>query len=155
MVVSAGILLFRINDRKLPEVFLTHPGGPLFTKKDKGWWMIPKGLPNAGETLEEAARREFYEETGLTASDKLIPLGEIKQKGGKIVHAWAAEGDLPENFELKCNTFKVQWPPKSGKWAEYPEIDKAQFFSLEEAAEYILPSQLPFLERLTELLNGK
>lgn len=154
--VSAGLLMYRLTDRlksAKPEVFLVHPGGPFFVKKDKGWWSIPKGLPDEGEDLLEAAKREFFEETGLASSSPYIPLGEIVQGGGKRVHCWAFEGTLPDNWELKCNTFKIEWPPKSGKYQDFPECDQARFFSLGEAGHYVLPGQKPFLERLREKLE--
>jgi predicted NUDIX family NTP pyrophosphohydrolase len=148
---SAGILLYKRSGRRL-EVLLVHPGGPFFKNKDKGWWTIPKGEPAEGEELIDVARREFKEELGLDASAELIELGSVKQKGGKVVHAWAAEGDLPKDFELHCNTFKLEWPPKSGRFTDCPEIDKAQFFDLPTAREYINAAQVEFIERLEEKL---
>jgi predicted NUDIX family NTP pyrophosphohydrolase len=152
--LSAGLLMYRQPaEAEEPEVFLVHPGGPFFAKKDKGWWSIPKGLPNEGEDLLIAAKREFVEETGLASSPPYLALGEIIQSGGKKVHAWAFEGDTPEGWKLQCNTFRVEWPPKSGKYQEFPEADQGRFFTLSEAAEYILPAQRPFLERLAAVIG--
>jgi predicted NUDIX family NTP pyrophosphohydrolase len=132
--------------------FLVHPGGPFFKNKDKGWWGIPKGLPDKDEPLKDAARREFAEETGFSPDVPLIPLGQIKQKGGKIVHAWAIESDFPNGWTLVSNTMKIEWPPRSGKYQSFPEIDQGRFFSEHEALEYILPSQAEFIHRLKEQL---
>lgn len=125
-----------------------HPGGPFFRKKDKGWWSIPKGLADKDEQLEEAALREFGEETGFIPQGPLLPLGHIKQKGGKTVHAWAIEGNLPEDWQLKSNSFQLEWPPHSGKIQNFPEADEGRFFSEPDALEYILPSQAEFISRL-------
>ncbi|RYD74725.1 MAG: NUDIX domain-containing protein [Sphingobacteriales bacterium] len=144
-----------MNENNEIEVFLAHPGGPFFAKKDKGFWGIPKGLPNKNEALEEAAKREFLEETGFIPEGELTELGSVKQKGGKTVHCWALEGNLPENWELKCNNFTIEWPPKSGKLQSFPEVDKAQFFKLDEAGAYINQAQCTFLDRLALQLKGK
>lgn len=149
--LSAGVLLYKKNGNAI-EVLLVHPGGPFFKNKDKGWWTIPKGEPAAGEELIDVARREFKEELGIDAPVKLIKLGSVKQKGGKTVNAWAAEGDLPDDFELHCNTFKLEWPPKSGRFIDCPEIDKAQFFEAQQAREYINAAQVEFIERLEGIL---
>src|SRR5687768_13851107 len=122
---SAGLMMYRRRDKAL-EVLLVHPGGPFFTNRDAGVWTIPKGEPADGEELLETARREFREETGIDAGAggaPLVPLGQVKQKGGKVVHAWAFEGDC-DPATLTCNTFKVQWPPKSGEWRTFPEVDQ-------------------------------
>jgi predicted NUDIX family NTP pyrophosphohydrolase len=143
--ISAGLLMYR----KLGEewqFFLVHPGGPYFEKKDAGWWMIPKGLPEAGEELLETAIREFGEETGLKPEGPYLPLGSIKQKGGKWVHAWAFEGEWQKEKGIRCNTFKVEWPYKSGRWQEYPEVDKAAWFTYEAACKYINAAQIPLLD---------
>ncbi len=145
---SAGLLMFRRRAGSL-EFLLAHPGGPFFARKDDGAWTIPKGEPNPGEDLLSRARIEFHEEIGLAAeATDWIALGQIKQKGGKIVHAWAFAGDLPEFFAHRSNRFRMEWPPRSGRMAEFPEVDWAQFFDLEEARRKIKPPQLPFLERL-------
>ena len=135
------------------QFFLVHPGGPYFEKKDEGWWMIPKGLPEAGEELLETAIREFEEETGHPSSPPYLPLGSIKQKGGKWVHAWAFEGTWEETSGIRCNTFKVEWPYKSGRWQDYPEVDKAGWFNYKEACQKINAAQIPLLDRLLEELQ--
>ena len=133
------------------QVLLVHPGGPFFQKKDDGAWTIPKGEITEGEDLLTRARIEFEEELGVVPSGHWIELGNIKQKGGKTVHAWAFEGDLKEDFKLKSNTFELEWPPRSGKTQEFPEVDKAQFFSFDEARRKINPAQVAFLDRLIAL----
>ena len=150
---SAGLLMYRRSGGAL-EVLLVHPGGPFFADKDAGAWTIPKGLPNEGEPLEAAAAREFHEETGLTAGAPLLPLGEVKQKGGKIVHAWAFEGDW-DGSPIRSNTFPVQWPPRSGRWQRFPEVDAAAWLTLDAAREKINPAQAAFLDRLAALLKER
>ncbi|MGQ0702949.1 MAG: NUDIX domain-containing protein [Gemmatimonadales bacterium] len=147
---SAGILLFRRVRGEL-EVFLVHPGGPFWARKDLGAWTIPKGEIEPGEEPAAVARREFEEETGALIREKMVPLATIKQAGGKIVEAWAVEGDFdPER--LRSNTFTMEWPPRSGRSQEFPEVDRAAWFGLAEARAKFLPSQLPLLDRLAELL---
>jgi len=148
--VSAGLLIFRRNN--IIQVLLAHPGGPFFTRKDDGVWTIPKGEASPSEDLLTRARIEVEEELGIKPSGNWIPLGSIKQKGGKTVHAWAVEGDLPEQFELKSNLFEMEWPPRSGKLKEFPEIDRAEFFPEEIARRKINPAQIPFLDRLRAAL---
>jgi predicted NUDIX family NTP pyrophosphohydrolase len=148
---SAGILLFKRMENEL-YFFLVHPGGPFFRKKDKGWWSIPKGLPDEGEQMEEAALREFGEETGFIPQGPLLPLGHIKQKGGKTVHAWAIEGNFPVDWQLKSNSFQMEWPPHSGKIQNFPEADEGRFFSEPDALEYILPPQAEFIKRLKTMI---
>lgn len=152
--ISAGLVMYRKSTAGL-EIFLAHPGGPFFARKDAGHWTIPKGEPNAGEDdLLAVARREFEEEVGIKVEGvEFIPLGNIQQKGGKIVHAWGFAGDLPANHEHRCNTFKLEWPPGSGAHKEFPEIDRACFFTFEQASLKIKASQLPLLERLREALE--
>jgi predicted NUDIX family NTP pyrophosphohydrolase len=145
---SAGLLLYRSKKNHL-EVFLVHPGGPFWAKKDLGAWSIPKGEFQEGEDPLLAAQREFQEETGLSISGEFKSLSSAKQKGGKTVHAWAIEGDV-DPTKIKSNTFKLEWPPKSGKMKEFPEIDKAGWFTLEVAREKINPGQVAFLERLIQ-----
>jgi len=146
---SAGLLLFRQRAAEL-EVLLAHPGGPLFARKDAGAWTIPKGEPEPDEALEACARREFAEETGLPApTGPLLELGSVQQRGGKRVHAWALEGDC-QPFELRSNSFELEWPPRSGRRQEYPEIDRFEFFSLALAREKLNPAQVEFLERLLQ-----
>lgn len=134
------------------EFLLVHPGGPFWKNKDAGAWTIPKGEVQPGEDLLIRAQTEFEEEIGITPSGNFVPIGSIKQKGGKTVHAWAFEGDLPHDFELKSNTFEIEWPPRSGKFKEFPEVDRAEFFPEEIARRKINPAQIAFLERLIESL---
>ena len=147
---SAGLLMYRRTDQGV-EVFLVHPGGPFWAKKDKGVWTIPKGRPDPGEGLLPAAEREFQEETGFAARGPYLALGEITQGGGKVVTAWAFAGDC-DPAELKSNVCEVEWPPRSGKRITIPEIDRGAWFGLELAAESILRAQQPLLERLRETL---
>jgi predicted NUDIX family NTP pyrophosphohydrolase len=147
--VSAGLLMFRRRGAEV-EVLLVHPGGPFFRNKDAGAWSIAKGEAAPGEDLLTRARIEFEEELGLTINADVFPLGSIRQKGGKTVHAWAFEGDLPESFELKSNTFTCEWPPRSDRTAEFPEVDRASFFGLAEARLRINPAQVELLDRLAE-----
>ena len=150
--VSAGLLMYREGERGL-EIFLAHPGGPFFANRDEGVWSIPKGVPEEGEDLIQAAEREFYEEVGLKPNGPYIELGSIKQKGGKIVHAWAFPGEWVEGTVNRCNTFKLEWPPHSGKICEFREIDKVGFFSLEEARTKLKETQWPLVERLVRELG--
>jgi len=145
---SAGILVFR----RAPEleVFLVHPGGPFWAKKDIGVWTIPKGEYDDGEEPLAAARREFEEETGSAAEGQFLALGEVKQSGGKVVTAWALERDLDPGA-IRSNTFSMEWPPRSGKMREFPEIDRAAWFSLTEAREKLIAAQTAFLDRLERL----
>jgi predicted NUDIX family NTP pyrophosphohydrolase len=147
--VSAGLLMYRRIGAQI-EVFLAHPGGPYYRNKEDGVWTIPKGLPEPGEALEAAARREFAEETGLPVSGELVPLGEIQQKAGKVVHAWAFAGDLPADYAPKSNLCEIEWPPRSGRRMVIPEIDRAGFFSIADARGKINRAQAAFLDRLLE-----
>jgi predicted NUDIX family NTP pyrophosphohydrolase len=149
--VSAGLLLFRGRGTTL-EVLLVHPGGPFFAKKDEGAWTIPKGEAAPGEDLLTRARIEFAEEVGSEVRGEFIALGSIKQKGGKTVHAWAVEGNLPEHFRCESNSFEMEWPPGSGKRESFPEIDRAEFFDMETARRKINPAQVGFLERLAAVV---
>jgi len=151
--LSAGLLMYRGSGEET-EVFLVHPGGPLWARKDAGAWSIPKGLPAAGEDLLAAARREFHEETGFTAEGDFRALGAFKQPGGKIVHAWAVEGDC-DPAKLVSNLFEMEWPPRSGKRARCPEIDRAGWFRAPEALVKILRGQQPILFKLFEKLGGR
>jgi predicted NUDIX family NTP pyrophosphohydrolase len=147
--VSAGILAYRLKDGL--EVLLAHPGGPFWAKKDAGVWSIPKGLVESGDLLA-CAKREFSEETNLVAEGAFIPLAPVKQKSGKTVHAFAVEADFDlEN--CRSNYFKVEWPPRSGKWKNFPEIDRVAYFDLATAREKILAYQAPFLAELSERLE--
>ena len=145
---SAGIVVFKRKDARL-EVLLVHPGGPLWKNKDTGAWSIPKGEPEEGEELLSAAQRELREEIGLEPNGDLKDLGSIQQKGGKTVHAWAFEVDADMVVAQVSNSFELEWPPRSGKRQTFPEIDRAEFFSLEEAAIRINQAQRAFLERLS------
>ncbi len=136
------------------EVFIAHPGGPFFKNKDAGHWTIPKGEVAEGEDLLETAKREFKEETGIDTEGDFIELGQIKQKGGKIVHAWAFEANCAGDVKLCSNLFEIEWPPKSGKFASFPEVDRAGFFSLAEAKVKLKNAQHPLLERLVEVLKS-
>jgi predicted NUDIX family NTP pyrophosphohydrolase len=133
------------------EVLLVHPGGPFWAKKDAGAWSIPKGEYGEDEDALAAARREFEEETGFRAEGEFVSLGEVKQGGGKVVSAWAFEGDLNVS-QLKSGTFAMEWPPKSGKMAEFPEVDRAGWFSMSEARGKILKGQLPLLDVLERVI---
>jgi predicted NUDIX family NTP pyrophosphohydrolase len=134
------------------EVFVVHPGGPFFTNKDLGAWTIPKGEYEEDELPLQAARREFQEETGFPVPETFLDLGWIKQAGGKIVLAWAFEGDC-DPAKLISNTFEVEWPPRSGKRIEVPEVDRGAWFSIPEARERLKQTQTPFLDRLLKALN--
>ena len=145
--LSAGILLFREREGHL-EVLLGHPGGPFFAKKDEGSWSVLKGEADPGEELPAVARREFAEETGQEPPDgTMLELGEVRQRGGKTVLAWALVGDL-DPAEARSNTFEMEWPPRSGRTGEFPEIDRVGWFDLETARGKILPAQASFLDRL-------
>jgi predicted NUDIX family NTP pyrophosphohydrolase len=147
---SAGILMYRVTGSAL-EVLLVHPGGPFWRNKDDGAWSIPKGEIEPGEKPEDVARREFFEELGCRLAGPLQPLGEIRQRGGKRVHAFAIKRDLdPET--IKSNTFEMEWPPRSGRRQTFPEIDRAGWFALPEARVKILEGQRPLLDRLEKLV---
>jgi predicted NUDIX family NTP pyrophosphohydrolase len=146
---SAGLLLYRTTNDFL-ELFLVHPGGPFFARKDLGAWSIPKGEFEMEDPLA-AARREFKEETGFDIAGEFVELAPIKQKGGKFVYAWAVEADLDPS-KIKSNTFKLEWPPKTGKMAEYPEVDRGAWFSIEEARQKILSSQESLISDLLKKL---
>jgi predicted NUDIX family NTP pyrophosphohydrolase len=150
---SAGILLYRLAASG-PEVLLVHPGGPFWAKKDAGAWSIPKGLVEPGEDAPlAAARRELAEETNAAADGPAVALGSFRQPGGKIVEAWAVEGEF-DLAGFRSNTFAMQWPPKSGRMAEFPEADRGGWFAIPEAREKILKGQLPILDALLEHLAG-
>ncbi len=146
---SAGVLAYRTKGRRL-EVLLVHPGGPFWAKKDLGAWSIPKGEFGAGESPEEVARREFGEELGVALTAKLEPLGEIRQRGGKIVAAFAAECDVDVEA-ITSNSFEIEWPPRSGKRQSFPEVDRAEWFDLASARERINEAQRELLERLVAM----
>ena len=147
---SAGLLMFRRTDEEI-EVFLVHPGGPFWAKKDEGAWTLPKGEFDNDEDALSAARREFHEETGFTAQKPYLDLGSVKQKSGKVVHAWAFAGDCdPE--QLVSNTCEIAWPPRSGKRIVIPEIDRGAWFSVRSAAQFIRQEQRDLLSRLERAL---
>jgi len=143
---SAGLMMFRKRAGAL-EFLLVHPGGPFWKNKNAGAWTIPKGEIAPGEDALATAKREFEEELGLKAEGSFIELKPIKQKGGKVVKAWAFEGDCDPG-QVKSNTFTMEWPPRSGKMTEFPEVDRAEFFNLEKAKEKINEAQIPLLEEL-------
>lgn len=147
---SAGILLYRIYQLK-PEVFLAHPGGPYFAGKDDGVWSIPKGLRESGEDLLFTAQREFFEETGFRVDGHFVELGTVRLRSGKIVHAWALEGNVDAQKSVS-NTFRMEWPKHSGRFQEFPEMDRAGWFTVEAARIKISSGQRAFLDRLVEYL---
>jgi predicted NUDIX family NTP pyrophosphohydrolase len=152
---SAGVLVF--SNRATPALLLVHPGGPFWAKKDLGAWTIPKGEPDPGEELRRCALREMGEELGPAAPrldpDDLIELGSIRQKGGKVVHAWGAEGEF-EPTALASNPFELEWPPRSGALREFPEVDRAEWFDPAEARRRILPPQAELIDRLLAALGS-
>jgi len=147
--VSAGILAYRRENGL--EVLLAHPGGPLWAKKDAGAWSIPKGLVESGDLIA-CARREFTEETGLVAEGALMPLTPVKQKSGKTVHGFAVEADF-DLSHCRSNHFRTEWPPRSGKWKSFPEVDRVAYFDAETALTKILVYQRPFIIELSEKLG--
>ena len=149
--VSAGLLMYRKRNQQL-EVLLVHLGGPFWAKKDAGAWFVPKGEVNPGEDELAAAKREFAEETGLVPAENLVPLGSVKHKSGKKVSAWAFEGNC-DPAALRSNTFQMEWPPRSGKTREFPEIDRAAFFTLDAAREKMHPAEFEFASRLVKAIS--
>lgn len=153
MIISAGILPYRYRAGVM-QVFLVHPGGPLWKNRDLGSWGIAKGMVEQGEDLQQAARREFLEETGVTIGEATIALAPLRQKSGKIVHAWAVEQDI-DAVRIQSNTFAMEWPPRSGVHQAFPEVDRAQWFTTTEALERMLPGQRAFLADLEyRLVHG-
>ncbi|MBB5922310.1 putative NUDIX family NTP pyrophosphohydrolase [Actinoalloteichus hoggarensis] len=149
---SAGLLLFRAPGPHV-EVLLAHPGGPFWARRDAGAWSLPKGEYSPEEAPEDAARREFLEELGLPVPEgPLLPLGDVRQSGGKVVTAWAVQGDLDPD-RVTPGTFELEWPPRSGRVRRFPEIDRVGWFGLVAAAERIVSGQRPFLDRLAERLR--
>ena len=151
MKKSAGILIYKKLKDEL-QVLLVHPGGPFWKNKDAGAWSIPKGEFNDDEEPLAAAKREFEEETGLAISGKFLPLTPVKKKSGKMIYAWAVENDI-ELSSVKSNLFEMEWPPRSGKTQSFPEIDKASWFTVNEAKEKIVPGQFSFIQELLQLLQ--
>lgn len=150
--ISAGLLMYRVREGDL-EFLLAHPGGPFWKKRDDGAWTIPKGEIQPPEEPLAAARREFEEELGLKPKGNFIALTPITQKGGKVVHAWAFEGEF-DTALLRSNTFQMEWPPHSGKFQACPEVDQARFFGMAEAKRKINPAQIPFLDELNHLRSA-
>jgi len=148
--VSAGLLLFRRGDAGL-ELFIAHPGGPFWRDRDEGAWTLPKGAVVDGETLLDGARREFREETGIDPQPPYLPLGSIRQKAGKVIHAWAWEGDADAS-STQSNLMRTEWPRRSGRWFEFPEVDRCAWVGPEEARAKLNPAQAAFVDRLEELL---
>jgi predicted NUDIX family NTP pyrophosphohydrolase len=152
--ISAGLMMYRRREGRI-EVFLAHPGGPYFKNKDEGAWSIPKGEVEGVDGLLETALREFEEETGIAPPrDPLIELGQVKQRGGKVVIAWAFEGDLAQGWSVTSNTFPLEWPPGSGRIQDFPEIDRAEFFDLELARRKINRAQVALIDALVARLSG-
>ena len=151
--LSAGLLMYRIKDGAI-QVLLAHPGGPYFVKKDEATWSIPKGEPGPDEDLFLTAQREFEEETGLKPTGPFVPLKPVKQKGGKIVHAWAFEGDC-DPATIQSNTFTMEWPPKSGQQKQFPEIDRAEFFDLATARRKVKAAQVGLIDELETIVKVK
>ena len=137
------------------KFFLVHPGGPFFRNKDDGYWGIPKGLLEEDEELLDTAKREFKEETGIKPEGEFIPLGKVKQKNNKTVHAWAFRSDLKNPVDITCNTCEVEWPPKSGRKITIPEVDMGSFFTEDEARVKIIKAQMEFIVRLLDVIKNK
>ena len=150
--VSAGLLMYRSGGDGL-LVLLVHPGGPFFRSKDDGAWSIPKGEVEPGENLLEAALREFGEEIGVTPTGRFLALTPVRKKGGKVVHAWAVEGECDPAM-IRSNTFTIEWPPRSGRQVEFPEIDRAAFFGPAEARRKVNAGQIPLIDELERLVKG-
>lgn len=151
--ISAGVLLYRRGADAAIEVLLGHPGGPFHAARDLDAWTIPKGLAEAGKSLEDVARREFEEETGSVPPDgPLVDLGFITQKGGKVVHAWGIAGDL-DPATAHSNEFPLEWPPGSGQTSLIPELDRVAWFPVDEARRRLKAAQAPFLDRLLEVVD--
>lgn len=151
--ISAGLLLFRQMNGTL-EVFLAHPGGPFWAKRDQGAWTVPKGVINDGEDPLAAAQREFQEETGVVPNPPFLPLGSVRQRAGKTVHAWAWEGDADAST-ITSNTMRCEWPRGSGRYVVVPEIDRCEWFDPETARRKINPAQVEFIDRLEAALRSK
>ncbi|MGV3570758.1 MAG: NUDIX domain-containing protein [Ramlibacter sp.] len=151
IIRSAGLLMYRRRGPAL-EVLLAHPGGPFWSRRDEASWTLPKGEIDEGEDPLAAARREFSEETGFVATPPFLPLGELRQKSGKRISAWAFEGDA-NPAQLRSNLFEMEWPPRSGRLKEFPEVDRVQWYDVETAAVKLIAGQVPFLAALEERLR--
>jgi predicted NUDIX family NTP pyrophosphohydrolase len=151
--VSAGVLVYRRSEGRL-EVLLAHPGGPIFRRRDAGAWTIPKGEIEVGEEPLAAAQRELLEETGFAFPGPFEPLGTVKQKNGKVIHAFACEGSV-DPAALRSNLFRMEWPPRSGKFGEFPELDRAEYFDVATAREKLNEAQGELVSRLVELLGAR
>ena len=150
---SSGIMMYRRGDSGI-EVFLVHPGGPFWKKKDFGAWSVPKGEHSSEEDSLAAARREFREETGFSVDGDFLPLAPLRQKSGKVIHAWAVEGACDPD-RIQSNTFEIEWPPKSGVRTAFPEVDRAGWFGITEARRRIHPGQVGFIDELLRQLPGE
>jgi predicted NUDIX family NTP pyrophosphohydrolase len=150
--VSAGLLMYRVCDGEL-QVLLVHPGGPFWQNKDEGVWTFPRGEVADDEDELAAAKREFHEETGLKPHGPFVPLGSVRNKSGKTIYAWAFEGDCDPRA-IRSNTFTLEWPPRSGKKQEFPEIDRAEFFELTTAEKKLRSAEVPLLRALEDVLRG-
>lgn len=148
---SAGIALYRVREEAV-ELFLVHMGGPFWSKKDDGAWTFPKGEYEEGDDPLDAARREFREETGFGIDGTFVALEAVTQRGGKMIQLWAVEGDIDADA-IHSNTFSMEWPPRSGKTAEFPEVDRAAWFSLGEARRKLVPGQVAFVDQLGSILG--
>lgn len=151
--LSAGILLYRIRNRAI-QILLVHPGGPFWAKKDDGAWSIPKGEYDEGADVLEAAKREFHEETGFEVQGETVPLIPVRQPSGKVISVWAVDGEI-DALSIRSTSFRMEWPPKSGKLQEFPEVDRAEWFDLCTAHRKILPGQRPFLAQLEQMVRHK
>lgn len=148
---SAGLLVYRRRDGAL-EVLLVHPGGPFWAERDAGAWSIPKGEVDPAERLLDAAQREFHEETGFTVAGEFLQLAPLRQRSGKVIHAWAVQGDCDPVY-LRSNTFGLEWPPHSGETREFPEVDRAAWFSIPDALRQIVPGQAALVHELATLVE--
>ena len=152
-IIAAGLLMCRKEDNEL-QFFLVHPGGPFYVKKNEGVWSIPKGLPENDEEILQTAQREFFEETGIEAKAPFYPLGSVKQKSGKIVHAWTFKGEWHSDQGISSNIFKIEWPPRSKKFIDIPEVDRAAWMNYDEAVKMIHPHQRPFLSKAKDIYES-
>ena len=153
-IIAAGLLMCRKENNEL-QFFLVHPGGPFYAKKNEGVWSIPKGLSENDEEILQTAQREFFEETGIEANAPFYPLGSVKQKSGKIVHAWAFNGEWDSDQGITSNIFKMEWPPRSKKFIDIPEVDRAAWMNYDDAVKMIHPHQIPFLTKAKEIYESE